>query len=206
MDYLIAHLLPTLVVFKNDYLAREKWPEAIVAKDDTSDEEKIGNVDQEGEEMIKPIIQEKPFVDPNEMGVFHWTDLTKPMDELINPADVSNMYLLNPFSILTCLSLSTQLFDTLFVILALYFAIKHRFFPCAFFLALATYQSLYPIVLLAPCIQILSCKGNSRVRTSLALITIFCFFLIGLLCWSFYFIEDWSFLNATYGVMSLILM
>jgi GPI transamidase subunit PIG-U len=169
MDYIIAISLTTVAGFKNETHASERWPEAEQVEDEGDDEDEdlnLGEVDEKLEELLKPRTAAKPYVDPNELNVHHWNDASKPMDTLVNPNDIGSLYLWNPYSILVCLGQSTQLFNSLFIMLSLAFAVKGKPIASVMFIALATYMSLYPIVLLAPCILILSRRLNSNVNQS----------------------------------------
>jgi hypothetical protein len=94
-------------------------------------------------------------------------DLSKPIDFMIEPCNIGSLYLLNPYSVFICLAESTQLFNTLFVILSILYAMKGKLIPTFIFLSLATYLSLYPIVLMAPCILFLSRKSKTSVKDNL---------------------------------------
>lgn len=66
------------------------------------------------------------------------------------PASVAALYLLNPFTILTCLGRPTTVFTTFFVLLSIRHATQAKATTTAFALALASYTSLHPVLLLPP--------------------------------------------------------
>jgi phosphatidylinositol glycan class U len=67
-----------------------------------------------------------------------------------NPISVAAVYLLNPFTLLTCLARPTTVFTTLFVLLSILHAVEGKPTTTAFALALASYTSLHPLLLLPP--------------------------------------------------------
>jgi len=63
---------------------------------------------------------------------------------------VAAVYLLNPFTLLTCLARPTTVFTTFFVLLSIRHATQGKPTTTAFALALASYTSLHPVLLLPP--------------------------------------------------------
>jgi hypothetical protein len=84
------------------------------------------------------------------------------------PVSVAAVYLLNPFTLLTCLARPTTVFTTFFVLLSIRHATQGKPTTTAFALALASYTSLHPVLLLPP-IGLLCydqiCKGNTSPAT-----------------------------------------
>jgi phosphatidylinositol glycan class U len=80
------------------------------------------------------------------------------------PVSVAAVYLLNPFTLLTCLARPTTVFTTFFVLLSIRHATQGKPTTTAFALALASYTSLHPVLLLPPvgllCYDQI-CKGNT---------------------------------------------
>lgn len=80
------------------------------------------------------------------------------------PVSVAAVYLLNPFTLLTCLARPTTVFTTFFVLLTIQHATQGKTTTTAFALALASYTSLHPVLLLPP-IGLLCydqiCKANT---------------------------------------------
>ena len=66
------------------------------------------------------------------------------------PVSVAAVYLLNPFTLLTCLARPTTVFTTFFVLLSIRHATQGKPTSTAFALALASYTSLHPVLLLPP--------------------------------------------------------
>jgi phosphatidylinositol glycan class U len=80
------------------------------------------------------------------------------------PVSVAAVYLFNPFTLLTCLARPTTVFTTFFVLLSVRHASQGKPTTTAFALALASYTSLHPLLLLPPigllCYDQL-CKDNT---------------------------------------------
>lgn len=66
------------------------------------------------------------------------------------PLTVAAIYLFNPLTLLTCLGRPTTVFTTLFTLLSITNACQARMFNAVFALAVASYISLHPVLLLAP--------------------------------------------------------
>ena len=79
------------------------------------------------------------------------------------------VYLFNPFTLLTCLGRPTTVFTTFFVLLSIRHASQGKSAATAFALALASYTSLHPMLLLPP-IGLLCydqrCKDNTPLNAS----------------------------------------
>lgn len=71
-------------------------------------------------------------------------------NESWKPVSVAAVYLLNPFTLLTCLARPTTVFTTFFVLLSIRHAAQGKPTSTAFALALASYTSLHPVLLLPP--------------------------------------------------------
>lgn len=84
------------------------------------------------------------------------------------PVSVAAVYLLNPFTLLTCLARPTTVFTTFFILLSIRHATQGKQTATAFALALASYTSLHPLLLLPP-IGLLCydqvCKANTPPAT-----------------------------------------
>lgn len=76
-----------------------------------------------------------------------WYD--RPPSPLEHPTDCAS-YLFNPLTLLTCLGRPTSVFGTLFVLLSTAKACAGAPITSAFSLALASYTSLHPVLLLPP--------------------------------------------------------
>jgi phosphatidylinositol glycan class U len=121
---------------------------------------------------------------------------------------VAAAYFFNPFVILTCLARSTNVFGNLFIIIATLKACRGAILGSAFALAIASYMSLHPLMLLPPlailCYDSWVLRRNNvhittlttfAVRYTLVFITAIAI-LFGL---SYALIGDWSFISAVYA-------
>lgn len=75
---------------------------------------------------------------------------TPRIDRTWRPVSVAAIYLFNPLTLLTCLGRPTTVFTTLFSLLSISNACQAREFNAIFALAVASYISLHPVLLLAP--------------------------------------------------------
>lgn len=66
------------------------------------------------------------------------------------PVSVAAVYLFNPFTLLTCLARPTTVFTTCFILLSTRQATQAKANATAFALAIASYSSLHPLLLLPP--------------------------------------------------------
>lgn len=111
-------------------------------------------------------------------------------------------YLFNPYSVLNCVGLTTTVWSNFLLAGFYYFLSRKNTFLSCLFLSLETQRNFYPFVLIVPAMLILSKNdhGFSKIKMLLVLFTYLCTF-IGLNYASFYLIQDWNFLNATFGFM-----
>lgn len=66
------------------------------------------------------------------------------------PISVAAVYLFNPYTLLTCLGRPTTVFTVFFTLLAIRQAVDAKATSAAFALAMASYTSLHPVLLLPP--------------------------------------------------------
>ncbi|XP_071958586.1 phosphatidylinositol glycan anchor biosynthesis class U protein-like [Antedon mediterranea] len=125
------------------------------------------------------------------------------------PKLVLYIYLLNPFTIFTCCAKSTILLTNLAVALAFQFTFQGRRAGATLAIALAAYQSLYPVMLLVPCAIHVARQEQKDVsvffddakfwksccKTGLC----FIFWASFLMYLSYSLLESWDFLFSTYG-------
>ncbi|XP_050399023.1 phosphatidylinositol glycan anchor biosynthesis class U protein [Patella vulgata] len=120
------------------------------------------------------------------------------------------VHFLNPYTISTCLARSTASVSNLAVIYIFYYMLHNKLILCTFFIAVATYQSFYPFILVAPValyfyIHQTSPKSVTSYNSSGAIFsyTRTCLLSIGwlmvLLGLSCVMEGSWSFLYSTYG-------
>jgi hypothetical protein len=148
-DYIIAHCISSLAFIKVEEQKKEIWPEF---KEATEDDKYVGETNEEEDEACLPFIPKKPYDDPLEDKNLIPKDPTIPIDYVVVPKDIGSLYLLNPLSIIACVAQSTQIYSNLGMALALYFASKGKVRPAMFALACAAYLSMYPMILVAPCV------------------------------------------------------
>ncbi|KAG9751038.1 GPI transamidase-like protein component PIG-U, partial [Aureobasidium melanogenum] len=125
---------------------------------------------------------------------------------------VAAAYLFNPFIILTCLARSTNAFGNLFVLVATAKACRGAFLTSSLALAIASYMSLHPLLLLPP-LTIL-CYDSWMLRrkntnqgasapTLLAFAVRYTLVLVAaiaiLFALSYVLIGDWSFISSVYA-------
>ncbi|KAI7892047.1 GPI transamidase-like protein component PIG-U [Mucor mucedo] len=113
----------------------------------------------------------------------------------ILPETVAALYLLNPLTILSCVSKSTLLFTNLSIILSLLSALKGKTKPTLFWIALASYLSFYPVMLTPALLLVLD---NQKIVYSVGLFVGCLSILFGL---SRVFVGSWDFVNSTYGTI-----
>ncbi|XP_072013525.1 phosphatidylinositol glycan anchor biosynthesis class U protein-like [Amphiura filiformis] len=135
---------------------------------------------------------------------------------LINKSDVwdvpklvLSVFLLNPYSIVTCVAQSTQVITNLAIAAAFYFTLKDRRSGAALSIAIATYQSLYPAMMIVPCSMHLAILQARKTKSSPSSPSVqsghiqtalwFLFWLACLLGLSYLMLGSWQFLESTYG-------
>ncbi|KAJ3067481.1 hypothetical protein HDU98_009299, partial [Podochytrium sp. JEL0797] len=141
------------------------------------------------------------------------TDPTIPKDAPLSPRLVAAAFLLNPLSIATCMSLSTLPFNTFAVLASVYAATRGKRVYAMLCLSLAAYMTMYPVMLLLPCVLLLSSRpaadGNTKIQTNVPRVLFSCTLLFStfLLAWlglSNLLMGSWNFVSATYGVILLV--
>lgn len=156
VDYCIAVCIQNIAVYKNEIQAKEAWADFIeVAGDEDSDtlDAEISSEDEQVQLKVKQ----------SEHG-----DVSKPIDYLMDPRDVALIYLMNPYSIISCLACSTQVFSNLFTSLAILLSSRGKSVGAMLALSTSSYLSLYPVVLLPSIIGILSQSSKRPVSGSYA--------------------------------------
>jgi phosphatidylinositol glycan class U len=125
---------------------------------------------------------------------------------------VAAAYLFNPFVILTCLARSTNVFGNLFILIATLKACRGALMGSAFALAIASYMSLHPLMLLPPLTILcydswvlrrsktdqdapITSLVSFAVRYTLVLVAAIAI----LFALSYALIGDWSFISAVYA-------
>nr|XP_006819314.1 PREDICTED: phosphatidylinositol glycan anchor biosynthesis class U protein-like [Saccoglossus kowalevskii] len=123
------------------------------------------------------------------------------------PDQVAALYLLNPYTIATCVAKSTILLNNLAITIAILYTLKGNRAISTLAIAIATYQSLYPAMLIAPCAVFLAQKDkldidykSPKIMVSIAkTICVFVVWLAWLLLLSYLMFSSADFLYSTYG-------
>ncbi|OBZ81750.1 Phosphatidylinositol glycan anchor biosynthesis class U protein [Choanephora cucurbitarum] len=110
----------------------------------------------------------------------------------ISPFTVSTLYLFNPLTILSCTAKSTLLFTNLAIVMALLSSLRNRPKTAMFWIALASYLSFYP-VMLVPAFLIMLQSPRPLLFFILSVVV-----FLGL---SFLVTQSWDFFTATYGII-----
>ena len=120
-------------------------------------------------------------------------------------------YLFNPLTIATCMGKPTSVFTNFAIILAVRMAIDRRNLNAMLALALASYLSMYPILLIIPVIllcmdQEMRYEKSNNVATLVAICLGTFTGALGMLMYMSYLITggSWEFLMSTYGVQLLL--
>lgn len=118
---------------------------------------------------------------------------------------VAAVFLLNPFTIATCLARPTTVFTTCAILHAIAKAISGNPFTAMLSLSFAAYLSMYPLFLLPPLVLLAydrtySPKGPSLVQFAGINVLVMTFSLVFLAFSSFAITGSWEFLNSTYGI------
>ncbi|XP_064641618.1 phosphatidylinositol glycan anchor biosynthesis class U protein-like [Lineus longissimus] len=133
--------------------------------------------------------------------------LLKSSDLFWTKTKIVALYLFNPYTIAVCLAKSTSVFNNLAIALVFLFTLKGQRFGAAFFVAIAGYLSLYPLMLALPvAIFMLQREGkvtnyfspsslNDMSKTFTAVAAPFC----ALLLMSYHLEGSCDFLKSTYG-------
>ncbi|XP_064466488.1 phosphatidylinositol glycan anchor biosynthesis class U protein-like isoform X2 [Ornithodoros turicata] len=123
------------------------------------------------------------------------------------PQLVMTVYLLSPYSIVNCVGMATTVFSNLLIALSFACTVYGHWVPTAIALAIETYKSFYPMMLLVPALLYFTEVNTTKNRTSrwypipvvLATISLFASVLMGLLYASYCVCGSWSFIPSTYG-------
>ncbi|ETW02512.1 hypothetical protein H310_06008 [Aphanomyces invadans] len=127
------------------------------------------------------------------------------------PATTAAMFLFNPYSVIGSLALSTTLFTSASIVWSLSFAMQGFLVPAILLLSIATYLSVYPVVLSVPVLLLVHHARSSMSRPSISTsmylplprvafsLVLFASCLGGLTGLSYVFMgRSWSFVESTY--------
>ncbi|KAG8131847.1 putative Phosphatidylinositol glycan anchor biosynthesis class U protein [Naja naja] len=130
-----------------------------------------------------------------------------PMEMYYVPLKVALFYLLNPYTVLSCVAKSTCAINNAIIAFFILATVKGSTFLSAIFLALATYQSLYPLTLFAPAVlyllqrQFIPVKMKSKEFWffTMQYAGLYLGSLIVIICLSFFVLNSWDFIPSVYG-------
>ncbi|KAL7408689.1 hypothetical protein ABVT39_027613 [Epinephelus coioides] len=133
--------------------------------------------------------------------------IRSPKEMYYIPLKVAMFYLLNPFTILSCVAKSTCGLNNAVIALFILATIKDNVLLSAIFLSLATYQSIYPLTLCAPALLYLMQHRyiplNFRRFSFWWFIAQYAFMYLGslfvIICLSFFLLGSWDYLPSVYG-------
>ncbi|XP_068768467.1 phosphatidylinositol glycan anchor biosynthesis class U protein isoform X2 [Struthio camelus] len=116
-------------------------------------------------------------------------------------------YLLNPYTVMSCVAKSTCTINNTVIAFFILATIKGSAFLSAVFLALATYQSLYPLTLFAPALLYLlqrqfipvKLKSKSFWLYTMQYAALYLCSLVVIICLSFFLLNSWDFIPSVYG-------
>ncbi len=124
--------------------------------------------------------------------------LIMPEDVVPMSRNVQTLYLLHPYLIASCAAKTTTVFANFFLALFIRFALSKQVGLATFFLALATYQNFYPVMLIVPLVLLLS--NENLAKNACRSLSFFLTFLAGLYLVSYIIMgSSWTFLCSTTG-------
>ncbi|KAL6601076.1 PIG-U-domain-containing protein [Neocallimastix sp. 'constans'] len=202
-DGLIAYYIYHISIYRKKNQLSLYWVKSAPEnKFSTDTENAVIDSDNDSEQELK--------VPPQKLGIkknnklFKDISSQRPVDILLNPLLVVTIYLVNPFTILSCLSKSTIIFNNLAYVLAIHFAIKKNINLSMFFAALGSYLSFYSFVIVGPCLLFLienkndSFKKKKIIAEAIGLYIVYVASLLGV---SYLLLGSFRFLKAFYGVV-----
>ncbi|XP_074867697.1 GPI-anchor transamidase component PIGU [Carettochelys insculpta] len=130
-----------------------------------------------------------------------------PMEMHYIPLKVALVYLLNPYTVMSCVAKSTCAINNTIIAFFFLATIKGSTLLSAIFLALATYQALYPLTLFAPALLYLlqrqfipvKLKSKGFWLYTMQYATLYLGSLVVIVCLSFFLLNSWDFIPAVYG-------
>ncbi|XP_014816679.1 PREDICTED: phosphatidylinositol glycan anchor biosynthesis class U protein isoform X2 [Calidris pugnax] len=130
-----------------------------------------------------------------------------PLEMHYIPLKVALFYLLNPYTVMSCVAKSTCAINNTVIAFFILATIKGSAFLSAVFLALATYQSLYPLTLFAPALLYLlqrqfipiKLKSKSFWLYTMQYAALYLCSLVVIVCLSFFLLNSWDFIPSVYG-------
>ncbi|KAJ3054045.1 hypothetical protein HK097_002780 [Rhizophlyctis rosea] len=202
LDIAVAYFLLQIAIYKSSCDTQEVWPKPVIVETKVVQGEALEGDDDVRKETEKAEEKNEPHVVEGDYDPKR--DPTRPDDSStrLSPHTIATLYLLNPYAIIACLAKSTQLFSSLGAVMGIYFATRGKLPPAMLCLAVATYLSFYPLVLLAPVALLLSdTRKTSVLNITTTSIPLFTVYLGGLLGVSYLLAGSWQFLSSTYGAI-----
>lgn len=129
-------------------------------------------------------------------------------DAITLPTVVAAVHFFGPYSIATCLAHSTAVFTTMPILMCWLYTLRGNVIMSCLTLAVASYQSLYPVIFIIPIATQLylftepkptSFTGASAIQNYIRTCLTFAVCLAALLWASFSVEGSWAFLSSTYG-------
>lgn len=119
------------------------------------------------------------------------------------PNSVTAAYMLNPYSIFSCVAMTTTVWSNLVLSLALLGLAKKSRVTATFFVAFASYQGFYPLMMLVPIVLATTTNLSKKELTKSIISTLSIFaVVIGSLLWISQLLSNgWRFVDSTYGCM-----
>ncbi|XP_063311792.1 phosphatidylinositol glycan anchor biosynthesis class U protein [Pelobates fuscus] len=150
---------------------------------------------------------QKLYLELNKYATGSHELLRVPTEMYYIPLKVALFYLLNPYTVLSCVAKSTCAINNAIIAMFVLATVKGSPLLSAVFLALATYQSLYPITLFTPALLYLLQREFIPVKMKSAEFWLFsCQYaslyigsLFILICHSFFLLNSWDFIHSIYG-------
>ncbi|XP_075869458.1 phosphatidylinositol glycan anchor biosynthesis class U protein [Nelusetta ayraudi] len=156
----------------------------------------------------KQVFRKQKFALEMEQYPLDCVDLMRsPKEMYYTPLKVAIFYLLNPFTILSCVAKSTCGLNNCVVALFILATVKGNVLLSAIFLSLATYQSIYLFTLCAPALLYLMQRQYIPVNLQRAsfwwFVAQYAFMYLGsvfvIVCLSFFLLGSWDYLPSVYG-------
>ncbi|CAO3659775.1 unnamed protein product [Umbelopsis vinacea] len=122
----------------------------------------------------------------------------------IDPWTVAALYLFNPLTILSCVSKSTLIFTNLSIVLALSLALKDDKLYTMFWVAVASYLSCYPAMLMPPLVLVMynwTPSDSTLMKQAQISAAYFVAWLAMFLISSRILVGSWDYLYSTYGTI-----
>ena len=115
------------------------------------------------------------------------------------PQYVTAAYMLNPYTVFSCVAMTTTVFANVILALTLLAIACKRRLLSSLLVSIACHQSFYPLMLLVP--VAIATDRQQLAKSALATVLQFVFFSAALLLTSYQSTGSWRFIDSTYGCM-----